>query len=220
MVEVSNERFHGTIPFGRISLERLLRYFVQFPPGSLWDSRQARVKFGRPFLIVRSTRSGMLPGKHFEENNSERVHVGSAVDNTLLQPFRGSISPSTDTHFGAGVLIVGLLQFLRDSEVEYFRRSRDIDEDIGRFDIAVNDSFAVEIFNGFANAVKELQTCSERSATRPAIIHKVLTVDVLHNKEGRAVREGGGIVLGGDVGMSEICMHPDLVGEPREPRRR
>jgi hypothetical protein len=90
-------------------------------------------------------------GKHFVQNCAKRKDVRTLIDWTTHQLFRRHVSNSSHDHARIGIkascwdvclrLIAIQLRELRETKVENLYSSVVRDEDVVRFEIAVNDSF-------------------------------------------------------------------------------
>lgn len=89
-------------------------------------------------------------GEEFEEHSAERIDVGGGGDGLAGDLFGTGVIGREERMHGRRHAVIDADQ-LGDAEVEEFGSPVGIDEDIGRFEIAVNDEVAMGVGDGVAN---------------------------------------------------------------------
>lgn len=93
---------------------------------------------------------------------------------------------------------------LGDAEVDDARTWLTIDfndEDVGRFEVAVNDCLPVSVLDGFTDLNEEPQTIGKRQFLLVAILGDRNALDIFHDEVGLSTGSGTGIENLGNAGM-------------------
>ena len=91
-------------------------------------------------------------------------------------------------------LFVQILKLLGDAEVEQPHRSIALHQDVGGFQIAMNDSVLMRVLHRLANGAKQLQTLADRRIAVAAVLGERNAVDILHDEPGRPVTKGVSVI--------------------------
>ena len=102
----------------------------------------------------------------------------------------------------------GVVEQLGDSEVEQPHVPFPVDEDIGRFEVAVHDEVAVGVVDGRANF--EHQAHDPSRVESPAEIIDRLAIDPLHGQPAGAIGLDAGVDERRDMRMTQTCQDGHL----------
>ena len=107
-------------------------------------------------------------------------------------------------HASAGeVCVFTVVQELRDAEVEQLQLAVLGHNDVGRFEIAVDDEAAVRVVDGVAGFLKQAQSCIEGQPMLIAVIGNRNALDELHRKVGPPVARYATVQEAGNVRVIE-----------------
>ena len=95
-------------------------------------------------------------------------------------------------------------------EVENMRLTLAIDEDVDRFEVAVNDAALVSVVNSLGYPRKEGEPVAERQSVLVAILHDRTSIHQLHDKVVLPVLGESGIVNGRNRGMPKATQSANL----------
>ena len=82
------------------------------------------------------------------------------------------------------------------------------DENVARFEIAMDDEIPVGMFDGRADQAKEPQSVLESEDTGRAVTKERFALDEFQNEIRQAVGNRSGVEQPSDVGMIETCEDP------------
>ena len=120
------------------------------------------------------------------------------------------------THDGQAGCIVP--DGLRDAEVQQLRDTLVGYENVGGFQIAVNDQVLMRILHCIANLYEQLDALVDRQKVAVAILVDARPADVLHDEVGRAVVVLAAVQQAGNVAMVEVGqdlpLAPEAFAEP------
>ena len=148
----------------------------------------------------------MFSGEELVEQHAEGVDVGGRGDGAPFEllwrgVFRGQRPGAGDraAQRDAG----GLVDERRDPEVEQFRPSGPIDEDIRGLEIAVHDEARVGIGDRVGDLEKELEPGAHGKSMRVGEAIDAQAVDELQDEERLPGRRHAGVVETRDAGVGE-----------------
>jgi hypothetical protein len=101
----------------------------------------------------------------------------------------------------------------RDTEVEELQLAVARDEDVRRFEIAVDDQVLVRVLHDVAHGGKELESRVDRETACIAIAVDRFTIDILHREPRYAVTCDAAVDEAGDVWVLEKRENPTLLQE-------
>lgn len=158
-----------------------------------------------------------LFAKDFVKNDAERVEVGLRGDAIFAADLlRARIlgGHAIVTGFGQALLFVAGSEKAGDAEVEQAWVALRSDEDVGGFQVAVDDQIAVGDGHGFGDLEEDVE------ALLDGLVMGVLiegdSLDELHDDVGGAFGGLAGLVEAGDIGMFALGEDLDLTLEALE----
>ena len=145
---------------------------------------------------------GLVPRHQFVEDGSERKNVGSVVDLFARDLFRRHIKGGAHDRAGQGQGGGGGQP--GDAEVDDVGCSLLVDEDIRRFDIAVDDAFPMGIVQGVADPGDQSDDFFElEPLARCQELFQALAVHIFHGDK-RLPQVFAHFVDGDNIGMGEV----------------
>ena len=172
-----------------------------------------RVVVAQPAQEFVESDFAQIEGRHAHQQlvkqDAQRVNIGARVDILTRREglLRAHILRSSDERSDArehGVRRQLLGERLGDSEIDDLRRGMAIqlgDENVGGFQIAVDDGLLMRVLDTFADAHEQLQAVAGVEPVIVAVAGDRDTRDVLHNEVGRVLRRGAGVEHFGDSGV-------------------
>ena len=147
-----------------------------------------------------------MAGEDLVEDDAEEVDVGDGGDGLTAELFGAGVLGRHETQGGGGVFgggggIGG--EDLGDAEVEEFRGAVGFDEDVSRFEVAVDDEVLVGVVDGRADVAEDTEAIFGGKFLLVAEGVDGVAFDVLHDEVRTAIRGGAAIEEPGDVGVVE-----------------
>ena len=141
------------------------------------------------------------------QQQPQAIDVGSGRDIVSQHLFRGAVCGRHDDRAFPGQAIrrcaFGVAQF-RNTKIQQLGRTVFGHQDVGRFDVTVNDQVLVRIVNSGTNCLEQSQPFINRQSVQIAIGVYAHPVDVLHDEVGNAVAGCAAVVKARDIGMFEV----------------
>ncbi len=162
---------------------------------------------------------GHSAGEAFEEDDAQGVDVRPLVDGGVEWVggeevlFRGDVAEGSDDSAGfgleGGLRSGGVVSGAGDAEIEDFGVAGFVDEDVGGFEVSVDDALGVGEGDGVADSGEEIEFGVECECAGG--VEEGAALDELHGKEGEFVSEAfveegscpSGVEDGGDTGVTE-----------------
>ena len=118
----------------------------------------------------RSELAGPDACQQLVEHDAEGVDIGRGRDGTVLPLLGRTVFRRDEAHLGPRGSRPDVprlrVEELRDAEIEQFHIAGSRDEDIRRFEVAVDDQGAMRVLHGITHHTKEPQPGLERQTTR------------------------------------------------------
>ncbi len=148
---------------------------------------------------------GRRPGQQLVEQGPEGVDIGGGGHGLSEQLLRRGVLGRHELLAGAGqhpgVGHIG--EQLGDPEVEQLHLAVAVDEDVARFEIAVDHEIAVEIADRVDDLEKEPQDLVDAHTILGAVLRDGSALDQLHDEVGSALVGDSAIQQAGDVRVRE-----------------
>ena len=213
------------------ALARDDRHVAAERPIDLRKRRRRGLPYHAGRLVDRSLPKfiGRLAGEQFVEHDAQRVYVGPHVQLVRIgvELFRAHVLKRADelahvgvqacqSHVGVGAS--------RDPKIDHLGLATDIDENIARLQITMDDASLMTVGHGQADLPKQFQSLVHGELVRFRIGHDRCGMwDELHYKIGFLpachVVDANGVDLG-DARVPQAAENPRLVLEPLEQRAR
>lgn len=150
---------------------------------------------------------GCVADEKFVEEDAEAVDVcaGVEVGGAEVGLFRAHVGRCAEegAEFGVeGFVGERVIEGLGDAEVDDLGAWGALvkgDEDVGGFDVAVDDAFLVGVLDGVADLEEESETFGHGETVAVAVFGDAQAGDQLHDEEGPAGGGGAGVEDAGDV---------------------
>jgi hypothetical protein len=177
-------------------------------------------------------------GEHLVQDAAERPDVTTLVRLVSLRLFGGHVGCRTENHADArhqrrrrnrrrcgDVGVVGRdfrVRELREAEVQDFHRSVRPKLDVGRLQVAVDDSMVVRRLERLGDLFRDAQCVLERDCAGPQPLREILALDQLHDEGAyvtgffKAVDIGDVLMVQRCQGLGFACETCDAVRVPRE----
>jgi hypothetical protein len=155
---------------------------------------------------------GKTPGQQFVEDHSERPDVATFVHEFPEELLGGHIGHRTDR--GALTGEPGLGRTLRDPEIDDLDLPRVGEDEIGRLDVAVDNTPEVGMGEPGGNLLSQRESLSELDRAAFDFRRESLALAEGHHEEQVALRGLGDLENRADVGMIE---RGSCTGFPKEP---
>ena len=157
-----------------------------------------------------------LAGEHLIKHHAEAVDVRTVIHAARLLDLlrchvgRGAeLGPALRQHHPT---VAVFIEDLGDAEVGDLHSALRIQQDVLRFDVAVQHALAVGILQSFTHHGNDVQRLLWREAPRAHGLPQVHTIDVFHGEEAEAAALAK-VMHSHNVGMAEPCEHPPLSRE-------
>src|SRR5690606_32163037 len=111
--------------------------------------------------------------------------------------------PYAGARVQGGGSICLLIHQLGNAEVEQLDAAFRGDEDVGGFQITMDDQVLVGVLDGFTDLNKQAEECIHRASPRVAVHVQPLALHMLHDEIGAAVLGGAAVEQPSDVGVFE-----------------
>ncbi len=139
---------------------------------------------------------GAALGEEFEEDDAEGVDIGAGGDGVGGDLFGAGVAGGEEDLGGGGLgRGEGVVEKFGDAEVEEFGFAALVDEDIGGFEVAMDDEVGVGEGDGGAELAEQEEALPEEEVVLVAELVEGDAVDELHGEIGLAV--------GGDAAIEE-----------------
>ena len=148
---------------------------------------------------------GDVAGQHFVEQHPEAVKIGAGIDFLAANLFWTHIARSAQRQAGAGHDGAGAESF-GDAKVGQHRRAVFPEQDILRFDVAVDDAASVGVMQGIGNRPSDVQSFGQRQTGADALLQGIAR-QVLH-RQIVGLLIGGDVIDGDDVRIAELGNDP------------
>ena len=174
---------------------------------------------------------GVVCGGHFVEDNAEGEEVAAGVEEFAAGLLGRHVGDGAEGGAGASELVAfGDAGFggvagssgidAGEAEVEDFGLAGGGDEDVGGFDVAVEDAFAMGGFEGVGELSADFHEAGERGWMARVEAVERLAVEQLHDEEGLAVglvdfvdgADAGVVECGGDAGFAVEALESGRIG--------
>lgn len=145
-------------------------------------------------------------GQEALEDDAERVDIGGGGDRFAADLFGAGVFEGHGPEgraLGGGVGGVIGGEDGSDAEVEQFGCAVAGDEDVGGFEVAVDDESLVGVVDGVADLDEEFESVAGGKVSGKTVFINWLTRDVFHGDPGPAIGCGTGVDEAGDVGVVE-----------------
>ncbi len=129
---------------------------------------------------------GHAPGQQFVEHDADGVDIAPSIDQRRIPGdlLRAHVGQRADQLPFACLQCFGRRRFEKsgDAEVEHLRLAQAIDQDVARFDVAVDDAPLVRVLEGVANPRREVKPSRHVQIGRRHVLFQRGALDELHRE--------------------------------------
>ena len=168
--------------------------------------------------------AGQFSGQHFINQHPHRVDVHPPVDVLAVQQLRGHVVAGADDLVGDGQLAFGpgFVDRAREAEVHQLDVPVRVHQEVGGFDVAMQDPLGMGSGEGIANLAGDFQHLPRREGGAAGIIGflleeevcQICSFEILHHEEKMPVRGGAELIDFDDVGVLQLGKGPRFAAEP------
>ena len=152
------------------------------------------------------------------QHDAELPDIGGGGDRRGVQLFGRCVFEGQCAVAGGGG--VAAFQLLGDAEVQQLHPALRIHQQVGGFQVAVDDQVAVRMRHRFQHLREQLHALAQVQLARVAPLVDGRAVDVFHDEVGIAFVAEAAVEQGGDVGMAQLRQQLAFAQETLACRRR